>query len=160
VKYAWIANNKAVWPFTMTCQVLGVSTSRYFECQRHTSQPGGGRLSNEALRAHIRAIHTEVKGEYGWPRVCKELLARGIRMGKGRVQRLMHTHGVKARGKRKFVATNDSKHDLPIAENLLARDFTPEAPDRVWSSDITYIAGNHRMTWELMTRGFYWRRKV
>ena len=130
MKYAWIAKNKAAWPVTMTCEVLGVSASGYFEHQRRRqtsqpSQPGGGRLSNEALLAHIRAIHAEVKGEYGWPRVWKELLARGIRVGKDRVQRLMHTHGIKARSKRKFVVTTDSKHDLPIAENLLARDFTP-----------------------------------
>jgi transposase InsO family protein len=89
---------------------------------------------------HIRAIHTEFKGEYGWPRVWKELLASGVRVGKDRVQRLMQLHGIRARGKRKFVVTTDSKHGLPVAENLLARDFTPEAPDRVWSSDITYIA--------------------
>jgi putative transposase len=100
VKYAWIAKNKAAWPVTLTCDVLGVSTSGYFEHQRRRrtsqpSQPGGGRLSNEALLSHIRAIHAEVKGEYGWPRIWKE---------------------------------------------LLARDFTPAAPDRVWSSDITYIA--------------------
>jgi len=145
VKYAWIAKNKAAWPVTLTRDVLGVSTSGYFEHQRRrrTTQPsqtGGGRLSNEALLAHIRAIHAEVKGEYGWPRVWKELLARGIRVGKDRVQRLMHMHGIKARSKRKFVVTTDSKHDLPIAKNLLARDFTPVAPDRAWSSDITYIA--------------------
>ena len=91
----------------------------------------GGRHSNEALLAHIRAIHAEVKGEYGWPRVCNELLARGIRVGKDRVQGLMKAHGIKARGKRKFVATTGSKHSLPVAENLLARDFTPSEPDRV-----------------------------
>ncbi len=90
--------------------------------------------------AHIRAIHAEFKGEYGWPRVWKELLARGVRVGKDRVQRLMQLHGIRARGKRKFVVTTDSKLDLPVAENLLARDFAPEAPNRVWSSDITYIA--------------------
>ena len=89
---------------------------------------------------HIRAIHAEVKGIYGWPRVWKELLASGIRVGKDRVQRLMKLHGIKARSKRKFVVTTDSRHDLPVAENLLARDFRPAAPDRVWSSDITYIA--------------------
>jgi putative transposase len=101
---------------------------------------GDRRIGNEALLAHIRAVHAEVKGEYGWPRIWKELLARGIRVGKQRVQRLMKLHGIKARGKRKFVVTTDSKHGLPVAENLLARNFTPEAPDRVWSSDITYIA--------------------
>lgn len=51
----------------------------------------------------------------------------------------MQRHGIKARGKRKFVVTTDSKHDLPIAPNLLQRNFTPEAPNQVWSGDITYI---------------------
>jgi transposase InsO family protein len=58
--------------------------------------------------------------------VWKELLARGVRVGKDRVQRLMKLHGIRARGKRKFVVTTDSKHSLPVAENLLARDFTAE----------------------------------
>ncbi len=146
MKYAWIGKNKAAWPITMTCEVLGVSTSGYFEHQRrrgrnHPSRPGGGRLSNEAVLAHIRAIHAEVKGEYGWPRVWKELVARGIRVGKDRVQRLMRLHGIKARSKRKFVVTTDSQHDLPVApEPGGSGTSTPAAPNRVWSSDITYIA--------------------
>src|SRR5512137_78424 len=52
----------------------------------------------------------------------------------------MKLHGIKARGKRKFKATTDSNHGLPVAENLLNREFTPAAPDRVWTSDITYVA--------------------
>ena len=145
MKYAWIDKLKTVWPVTLMCQVLGVSVSGFFEHRQRSSkaappEPGPRRVSNEALVAHIRAIHAEFKGEYGWPRVWKELLARGVRVGKDRVQRLMKMHNIRARGKRKFVVTTDSKHSLPVAENLLARDFTPEAPDRVWSSDITYIA--------------------
>ena len=145
MKYARIARNILLWPVTLMCEVLDVSASGYFVHRRrgHTdkpSQPGAGRVSNEALLTHIRAIHAEVRHEYGWPRVWKELLARGIRVGKDRVQRLMQAHGIKARGKRKFVVTTDSRHSLPIAPNLLARNFNPEAPDRVWSSDITYIA--------------------
>lgn len=61
-------------------------------------------------------------------------------MGKDRVQRPMKLHGIKARSKRKFVVTTDSRHHLPVAPNLLARDFSPSAPDMAWSSDITYIA--------------------
>lgn len=76
----------------------------------------------------------------GWPRVWRELVARGMRVGKEGVRWLMQTHSIKACGKRKFVVTTDSRHDLPVAENLLARDFTPAAPDQVWSSDITYVA--------------------
>lgn len=146
MKYAWIAKHRARWPITLACEVLGVSASGYFEHWRRkdAGKPGGPgtsrRISDEALLVHILAIHAEVKQEYGWPKMWKELLARGIRVGKERVRRLMQRHGIKARGKRKFVVTTDSKHDLPIAPNLLARNFTPAAPNQVWSSDITYIA--------------------
>jgi transposase InsO family protein len=93
---------------SLACDVLGVSTSRFFENMRRKSaeqpsRPGANkRVSNEALLVHIRAIHVEVKQEYGWPKMCKELVARGIRVGKERVQRMMQEHGIKARGKRKF----------------------------------------------------------
>ena len=146
MKYAWIAKHKAVWPVTLTCEVLGVSASGYFEHWKRKnsdrpSTPGANkRISEEALLVHIKAIHAEVKQEYGWPRMWKELVARGIRVGKDRVRKLMQRHGIKARGKRKFVVTTDSKHKLPIAPNLLQRNFTPAAPNMVWSSDITYIA--------------------
>jgi putative transposase len=146
VKYAWIARHRAQWPVTLACEVLGVSASGYFEHWRRKdtdkpSRPGANkRISDEALLVHIKAIHAQVKQEYGWPKMWKELLARGIRVGKERVRKLMQRHGIKARGKRKFVVTTDSKHDLPIAPNLLARDFSPAAPNQTWTSDITYIA--------------------
>ena len=146
MRYAWVASNKKQWPVSMVCDLLEVSTSGYFAHQRRQgadkpSKPGANRrISNEALLAHIRAIHAEVRGEYGWPKMCKELVARGIRVGKERVRRTMQEHGIKARGKRKFVVTTDSKHDLPIAPNLLQRNFTADAPNQVWTGDITYIA--------------------
>ena len=146
MKYAWIAKHRAHWPVTLVCEVLGVSASGYFEHWRRKdadkpSRPGANkRISDEALLVHIKAIHCEVKEEYGWPKMWKELLARGIRVGKERVRKLMQRHGIKARGKKKFVVTTDSKHNLPIADNLLQRDFAPEAPNQVWTSDITYIA--------------------
>ncbi len=148
MKYAWIDKLKTVWPVSLMCLVLGVSVSGFFEHRQRSIKAraplpmgaGPKRVSNPALVAHIRAIHAEFKGEYGWPRVWRELLLRGVRVGKDRVQRLMKLHGIRARGKRKFVLTTDSKHSLPVAANLLGRDFAPEAPDRVWTSDITYIA--------------------
>lgn len=77
MKYAWVAANKEVWPITLNCEALGVSVSGYFEHQRRgrtrrPTQPGSGRVSNEALLVHIRAIHAKVRVEYGWPRMCKE----------------------------------------------------------------------------------------
>ena len=73
---------KESWPVSLSCEVLGVSVSGYFEHQRRQyrrqpSRPGSGRLSDEALLAHVRAIHAEVRQEYGWPRMTKELCARG-----------------------------------------------------------------------------------
>ena len=71
----------------------------------------------------IRAIHAEVKGEYGWPRMHKELLARGIRVDKDRVRKLMQQHAIKAQTKRKFVVATDSRHSLPVAPDLVQRRF-------------------------------------
>ena len=126
------------------CRVLGVSASGYFRWQRTHKVPShhgpGARLSDAALLVHIRAIHVQLKGEYGWPRMHKELRARGIQVGKERVRRLMQEHGIRARTKRKFVVTTDSKHHLPIAPDLVQRRFTPQAPHQLWSGDITYIA--------------------
>ena len=130
------------YPVSVSCGVLEVSASGYFNWLRRPQDIAGrpgGRHSDEALLAHIRAIHAEVKGEYGWPRMHKELLARGIRVGKERVQKLMQLHGIRAKGKRRFKVTTDSKHDLPIAPNLLDRQFTVAEPDKVWAGDITYI---------------------
>jgi transposase InsO family protein len=99
----------------------------------------GRRLSDEAVLAHIKAAHAGSRGEYGWPRVWKELLSKGVRVGKDRIQKLMKQHGIQARGKRRYVVTTDSRHSLPVAPNLLERHFQPERPDAVWTSDITYI---------------------
>jgi putative transposase len=93
VKYAWISEHKKAWPITLAYEVLGVSASGYFEHWRRKdsnkpSKSGANkRISNEALLVHIKAIHTEVKQEYGWPKMWKELLACGIRVGKERGQR-------------------------------------------------------------------------
>src|SRR5271169_894042 len=100
----------------------------------------GRHLSDEALLVHIRAVYAENRGAYGWPRIWRSLRAQGIRVGKQRVQRLMQRYGIRARGKRRFrVTTTDSRHSLPIAPNLLNRNFTVAAPNQAWTGDITYI---------------------
>ena len=135
---------KLQYPVVISCEVLEVSPSGYFTWRARkdaADSPGPPRrLSDEAVLAHLRAIHAEVKGEYGWPRMHKELLARGIRVGKERVRRLMQQHGLKAKTKRKFVVTTDSRHHLPVAPDLVQRSFNPAEPNRLWSGDITYIA--------------------
>jgi transposase InsO family protein len=139
VKYAWIEQQRAAYPLPELCEVMGVSISGY-RAWRRGGKPGSTRLSEPQAVALIKAIHAEVKGAYGSRRMHRELKGRGHRIGLSRVERLMREHGVRARHKRRYKATTDSKHSLPVADNVLARNFTPDAPNRVWSGDITYIA--------------------
>jgi putative transposase len=80
-----------------------------------------------------------MKGAYGWPRVWRELAARGVRVGKERVRKMMKADGLRARGKRKFRVTTDSSHGLPVSPNLLERKFDVAEPNKVWTGDITYV---------------------
>jgi putative transposase len=123
------------------CRVLRVSVSGYHQHRARRRRIAERRhLTDAALLAHISAVYAEHRGAYGWPRIWRELVQRGIRVGKQRVQRLMQQHGIRARGKRRFrVVTTDSVHDLPIAPNLLNRNFAAQAPNQAWSGDITYI---------------------
>jgi transposase InsO family protein len=142
VKYAFIQRHRRIWPIRVQCRVLIVSVSGYHQHQRRRRDIAQRRhLSDEALLVHIRAVYAENRGAYGWPRIWRQLRAQGIRVGKQRVQRLMQAHGIRARGKRRFrIATTDSRHGLPIAPNVLDRNFTVAAPNQVWVGDITYIA--------------------
>ena len=97
MKYAFIDRNRRHWPVSKLCEMLEVSPSGFHQYRerRVSAKPHSHRgISNDALLANIKAIHAEMKGEYGWPRIWKELLARGIRVGKERVRRLMQQHGV------------------------------------------------------------------
>jgi putative transposase len=87
----------------------------------------------------LKAIHAELKGAYGSPRMVRELRARGFPASKERVERLMRENGIRARHKRRYKATTDSRHGLPVAPNILDRHFTPQAPNQAWTADITYI---------------------
>lgn len=155
VKYAWIAKHRARWPITLACDVLEVSTSGDFEhCRRKDTQNPVGQGPTSALATKpcwYTSRRSTPRSRVVWLAQDVQRMWPGIRVGKDRVWWLMQRHGIKARGKRKFVVTTDSKHDLPIAPNLLARDFAPEAPNRAWSSDITYIATDEG--WLYLTAG-------
>jgi transposase InsO family protein len=142
MKYAFIQRHRLVWPIRVQCRVLLVSVSGY---HRHLARRKPiaelRHLSDEALVVHISAVYAENRGAYGWPRIWRQLRAQGIRVGKLRVQRLMQKHGIQARGKRRFrVVTTDSRHNLPIAPNVLDRKFIVAAPNQAWVGDFTYIA--------------------
>ena len=89
--------------------------------------------------SQIRKIHLKSKMTYGSPRITDALKDRCIHVSRPRVARLMRKAGIRAVAKKRFVATTDSKHNYPIVENLLNRNFKATHPGQVWVSDITYI---------------------
>ena len=133
----FIEANVALFPVQAMCEALGVSRSGYYAW---AGRPERARAAEDrAVAAEIRAAHEASRGRYGSPRVHAELRAHGRRVGRKRVARLMRGMGLSARRKRRFRRTTDSAHALPVAPNLLGRDFTAAAPDRVWLADLTYI---------------------
>lgn len=138
MRYAWIEAHRAQFTLRELCGVLAVSVSGYRAWKRGGRADRQG-LSNAQLLTLIQSLHAELKGAYGSPRMVRALRARGFSVSKARVERLMREHGLRGRHKRRFKATTDSRHHLPVADNRLARDFTPSAPNQVWTSDITYL---------------------
>jgi len=138
VKYAWMEQHRSSYALIEMCGVLEVSISGYRSWMRGGTPDRKG-LTDAQMLAIIRAIHAELKGAYGSPRMVRELRLRGFTAAKERVERLMRENGIRARHKRRFKVTTDSKHSLPVADNLLDRDFMPTAPNQVWTSDMTYL---------------------
>jgi putative transposase len=138
MRYAWIDAQRKAYPLPAMCETLSVSASGYRAWKRGGS-PGRKRLTAAQLLALIKAIHQELKGAYGSPRMVRELRARGFPAAKPRVERLMRENGIRGRHKRRYKATTDSKHNLPVAANLLDRNFSPAAPNQAWSADLTYV---------------------
>src|SRR5689334_23072051 len=120
------------------CSALGASASG-FRAWLSGGSADRQRLSDQQLVSLMRAVHSEVKHAYGSPRMLDELRGRGFAVGKTRVERLMREHAIRARHKRRFKVTTDSKHNLPVAANLLDRQFSAPAPNRLWSADLTYV---------------------
>ena len=118
-------------------KALDVSKSGYYAWLK---RPESSReRENRRLTVEIKAVHEASRQTYGSPRIHAELAAKGISCSKGRVARLMKEHGIRAKQKRKFRVTTDSKHSLPVAPNRLDRQFEAQGPNQAWLSDITYI---------------------
>ena len=119
------------------CDALEVSASGYYAWASRPDSPTQ-RRRRELLGA-IEAVHAEVKQRYGSPRMAAELNARGHDCSENTVAKLMKSSGIKARMPRRFVRTTDSDHRLPVAPNVLDRDFEPSGPNASWCADITYV---------------------
>ena len=119
------------------CAALEVSASGYYAWAARSDSPT--EQWRQELVGAIEEIHAEMRGRYGSPRMTAELKARGYECSENTVARLMSTHEIKAAARRRFVRTTDSNHRLPVAPNVLDRDFHPEGPNRAWCADLTYI---------------------
>ena len=162
MKYATIDRLRAEYPVSVLCRVLGVSQRSYGRHQRHQEAvpQASQRISNEALLVHIRSIHAASRQCYGAPRIWAQLRAQGVRVGKERVRRLMQRHGIVGRTKRRYKATTNSNHGLPVAPNLLARHFSPEQPNQAWAGDITCVATGENWLYLATVIDLYSRRVI
>jgi transposase InsO family protein len=121
----------------MMCKVFKVTKSSYY---RWLSEgPSDRWKENEELLIAIMDIFEESKDSYGSIRMTRELKARGREAGKNRVANMMRAAGLRARKPRKFKVTTDSKHNYPVAPNILDREFYATKPGEVWVSDVTYV---------------------
>ncbi len=138
MKFGFIEQHARTFPVRLMCRVLQVSPSGYYAWR---ARPESQRtMANRRLLQQVQRLHARHQGRYGSPRMHAALRAEGHRVSRGRVERLMRRHGIRALARRRFrPTTTDSRHTLPIAPNLLQQEFAVSVPNHVWLADITYI---------------------
>jgi putative transposase len=128
---------KQEFPVSELCRVLGVSRSGYYAWRKRPMSQQ--RQRREQWATEIREIHRQSRQNYGSPRVYEELKSRGMPCSKNTVAKIMRTEGIRAKTKKRFKATTNSKHNRPVAENVLDRKFQPAEAKQAWTADITYV---------------------
>ena len=137
MRFHFIGTVKKAYPICLLCKVMQVSRSGYYSWKKRAKSTRD--QERERLIPKVREIHKTSRGTYGSRRVARELESAGTSCGKHKAGTLMKLAGVEARQRRKFKATTNSKHNLPVAPNLLDRRFDIAEPGRVLVGDITYI---------------------
>jgi putative transposase len=143
MRFAFIRAHAERFHVVTMCRVLAVSKAGYYAWAKRA--PSARAIADAALTETITAVHERSRRTYGSPRVHAELAAQGRRHGAKRVARLMRAAGLRAGAPRRVCVTTDSAHALPVAPNVVARDFAvapggaPRPLDRVWVGDITYL---------------------
>ena len=138
MKFAFVRDHLRRWPLGMMCRVLQVSRSGFYAWRRR--KPSRRAQREAELIKKIRKVHEDSRGLYGYPRAHRALLIEGEVVSRNTVARLMRKAKIRARIRRRYVPrTTDSRHERPVADNLLQRDFAAAAPNRKWLADITYV---------------------
>lgn len=157
-KYQFVAAHAEVYPVTVLCRVLGLARSGFYAWRKRP--PSAQAAADQQLVAEIKTVFAASRQTYGSPRVHVELQAQGIHCARKRVARLMRETALVARQRRHRLCPTDSRHDRPVAPNLLARTFQAVAPDRVWVADSTYIPTREGWLYLAVVRDRFARRVV
>jgi putative transposase len=140
MKFAFIKCERQRYPLWLLCRAQGVSVSGYYRWYKQQGVVTPHQVANQQLTAAIYTIHANSYGTYGSPRIHAQLQAEGWSCSKQRVERLMRRAGLRGKCKRRGrPQTTQSQHSLPVAENLLNREFGATQPNQKWTGDITYI---------------------
>jgi putative transposase len=159
VRFELIEAERANHDIALLCRMLKVSRQGFYAWLRR--KPCRRQRRDGTLLQHIRRSFDGSRGRYGAPRVHKDLTAEGVSTSRKRIARLMRQHGFVARPPRRpFVRTTDSRHGFGVAPNHLDRAFTPEGPNQVWASDITYIPTRQGWLYLAVVLDLYSRRVV
>jgi transposase InsO family protein len=137
MRYRAIQDHAGRFRIRLMCRALKVSAAGFYAWRGRPESERGRR--NRALLKEIRRFHDQSRRSYGSPRITRDLRAAGHRVSENRVACLMRTNGLRAKTVKKWRATTDSAHPLPVAANTLDRQFAVTAPNRVWAGDITYV---------------------
>lgn len=136
MRYAFIQEHEKAYPITVLCKVMEVTRSAYY---RYLHKPSFNIDQDIKLVVEIKALHKISKQSYGTRRMTKALLDQGYKIGRFKVRQLMRQNGISCKQRRKYTVTTQSKHELPIANNVLNREFNVTKPNEKWVSDITYL---------------------
>jgi putative transposase len=135
MKYVFIDEHRSGFRVKKMCRVLDVSRSRYYAWRRRSK--GLRQQEDERLLEKIKEAHQMSRRTYGSPRIAVELNANGTPCGENRIARIMRLHGIFAKTKRRFRVTTHSNHNLPVAENLLNRQFEVDKPNQIVFGSLT-----------------------
>ena len=153
-----IIDNENHFSTSLMCRLLSVSRSGYYGW-RHRP-PSARERSSQLLKIEIKRVFDDEKGRPGSPRVARRLKAEGILAGRHRIAKIMRHNGWRAKAARKYKATTNSKHSLPVAPNLLGQDFSADKPDQKWVSDITYVWTDEGWLYLAVVLELYSRRVI
>jgi putative transposase len=126
------------YPLPVLCRVLNASRSGYYAWLNR--KPSKHAQEEARLEIEVLAAHKRTRGTFGPERLQRDLAEHGVKVGSSRVRRIRKKLKIRCKQTKKFKATTNSKHTLPVAENLLEQNFEISLPNRVWVSDITYIS--------------------